>query len=451
MKLSQILSFHGELNRRDYILWGLLLFALKYNLDRIVSLGIFDRNWYIIDYFVLPDRISEADMAYDEFNFYIALLASSLPFIFLGTILTVKRLRNASLSRWLVLLFFLPFLNIVFFIILSAIPERSIKPTNESFLRRALPKSKIGSALMALGLSCLIAILLTLLFTHWITDYGWSLFVGTPFLIGFVSILIYGKHNEVSFSSGLGVFLSSLLLFNLLIFILAVEGFICLAMAFPIMFIIGGIGALVAYMILKDRRQVSLNLFASPILMIVLLGVIENIQDREPPILKVDTSVIIEAPKELIWKELVAFSQIPDPDEFIFQTGIAYPTHALIEGEGVGAVRRCNFTTGAFIEPITVWDEPNRLAFDVMDQPPPMSEMSIYQDLDLEHLDGYFQSEKGQFLLKDLGDGRVELIGTTWYKHDIWPNAYWSLWSDAILHQIHYRVLEHIKEQAESK
>ena len=57
---------------------------------------------------------------------------------------------------------------------------------------------------------------------------------------------------------------------------------------------------------------------------------------------------------------------------------MACPISAEIEGKGVGAVRHCIFTTGAFVEPITVWDEPNTLAFDVTEQPPPMKELSPY-------------------------------------------------------------------------
>jgi hypothetical protein len=33
----------------------------------------------------------------------------------------------------------------------------------------------------------------------------------------------------------------------------------------------------------------------------------------------------------------------------------------------------------------------------------------------------------------------------------MWPSAYWQLWSDAIIHRIHLRVLRHIKSLAEVK
>ncbi|NBP97360.1 MAG: hypothetical protein EBU25_05975 [Burkholderiaceae bacterium] len=38
-----------------------------------------------------------------------------------------------------------------------------------------------------------------------------------------------------------------------------------------------------------------------------------------------------------------------------------------IVGKGVGSVRHCNFTTGSFVEPITVWDEAKLLKFDVVE------------------------------------------------------------------------------------
>jgi len=41
------------------------------------------------------------------------------------------------------------------------------------------------------------------------------------------------------------------------------------------------------------------------------------------------------------------------------------------------------------------------------------------------------------------------MIGTTWYRDNIWPQEYWSLYSNAIIHNIHMRVLNHIKTVSE--
>ena len=79
-----------------------------------------------------------------------------------------------------------------------------------------------------------------------------------------------------------------------------------------------------------------------------------------------------------------------------------------------------------------------------------MKEMSPYPDIRPPHLDHYFSSKRGEFLLTELPGGRTRLAGTTWYRNRFWPQAYWQLWSDAIIHGIHLRVLEHVKRRSEA-
>ena len=96
-----------------------------------------------------------------------------------------------------------------------------------------------------------------------------------------------------------------------------------------------------------------------------------------------------------------------------------------------------------------MWDEPNRLAFSVASSPPPMQEWTPYAEIHPPHLKGFLVSRRGQFLLTALPGGRTRLEGTTWYQHNLWPAGYWQLWSDTVIHHIHWRVLQHIKREAE--
>jgi hypothetical protein len=59
-------------------------------------------------------------------------------------------------------------------------------------------------------------------------------------------------------------------------------------------------------------------------------------------------------------------------------------------------------------------------------------------------------SRRGRFDLEALPGGRTRLTGTTWYQHHLWPASYWRLWSDGVIHRIHYRVLDHIKHLSET-
>ncbi|HEX7862939.1 MAG TPA: hypothetical protein VF773_21580 [Verrucomicrobiae bacterium] len=64
---------------------------------------------------------------------------------------------------------------------------------------------------------------------------------------------------------------------------------------------------------------------------------------------------------------------------------------------------------------------------------------------------GFLVSERGQFELIPINTNTTRLEGTTWYRHGLWPEWYWQLWSDHIIHTIHLRVLRHIKSEAESR
>jgi hypothetical protein len=167
------------------------------------------------------------------------------------------------------------------------------------------------------------------------------------------------------------------------------------------------------------------------------------------PLYEVTTSIVVNARPERVFPNVVGFSDLDPPREWFFQAGIAYPMRARIEGRGVGAVRRCEFSTGAFVEPITRWEEPTRLSFDVAAHPAPMHEWSIYRHVTPLHLEGYIRSRRGEFRLTRLPGDKTLLEGTTWYELRMAPAAYWTLWSDALLHAIHTRVLEHVKKLSE--
>jgi hypothetical protein len=67
------------------------------------------------------------------------------------------------------------------------------------------------------------------------------------------------------------------------------------------------------------------------------------------------------------------------------------------------------------------------------------------------HVRAGFVAQRGQFELRQLGSGRTELSGTTWYRLSIFPTGYWQLYADAVVHQIHSRVLNHIRVLSEAR
>src|SRR6185436_9279818 len=161
------------------------------------------------------------------------------------------------------------------------------------------------------------------------------------------------------------------------------------------------------------------------------------------------SSIEVDAPPAAVWRHGIAFEDIAAPPEWYFRAGLAYPLRARIAGSGAGAIRYCEFSTGAFREPITEWTEPERLAFDVTDPTPPLEEWSPYSHVYAPHLAGYFRTSHGEFRLVPLAGGRTRLEGRTWYTLRMAPATYWNPIADAILHRIHQRVLRHIKATSE--
>ncbi len=151
-----------------------------------------------------------------------------------------------------------------------------------------------------------------------------------------------------------------------------------------------------------------------------------------------------------MWGHVIGYADMPEPADWVFRSGIGYPRRVRLEGAGVGAVRYCDFSTGSFVEPITVWEPGSRLEFDVVESAPPMQEWSPYGDIHPAHLHGYFVSKRGRFVLTALRNGGTLVEGTSWYQHGLAPGPYWRWWSDAIVHRIHRRVLAHIKHLSES-
>ncbi len=455
---SSLWRWEGTIDRGPYALIGVVGFAFKHNLDRLIATAFFHRPWGIFNYWIPPARVVRfSSLPPADAAFLITMLALALPFIWVGVALTLRRLRSAGLPLWLVAVFFLPFVNLLFFLILSILPARegarqSLSAGRSDFLGRIIPDHPVGSTAMALLLALPLGLIGTIFSVWGVNIYGWGLFVALPFCQGFASVLLHGYHRPRSFSSCMLVAWTSVILTGAALVAFAIEGLICLLMALPMAWTLATIGGTAGYLV-QNRSPRSGEAPATTLLVLLALPLLmgfERDARLEPELIAVRSAVDVNAPPEAVWPHVVSFSTLPPPGHWLFRTGIAYPQRAVIHGRGAGAVRHCVFSTGAFVEPITVWDEPRLLKFSVAAQPPAMREWTPYSEIHPPHLDDYLVSNEGQFLLTALPGGGTRLEGTTWYRNRIWPAAYWQLWSDWIIHGIHLEVLRHVKRTAEA-
>lgn len=437
------------MTRLRYILWTIGSLALTYLLLRLTvmgakqELGLFPDAWQFLD----PFRL----LASEGPSLALA-IAIHLCFTAALTLFSIRRAKDAGWEPWVGVLAILPLVRLFIFTALAVVPSlrhtTALDIPRAAWLDRVIPVSRMGSAVAAILLTILLVLPLGMLNVRVFDEYGLALFIGLPFILGAVSAFLYNHHHARRLVQSIGIAMFTVSLTLLAIFLFAMEGLLCLVMAAPIVYAIALAGALVGHA-LSQRTPGGAPAMMIFVLLAPALTAFEAAQPTDEPLFSVVTSVRVKATPQAVWDELVSFSRMEEPDELLFRAGISYPVEARIEGTGVGACRYCWFNTGPFVEPITVWDEPRLLAFTVEDDPPPMTELTIYEHIDAPHVDGFFRSRNGQFRLIEQTDGSTLLEGTTWYTHDIWPAWYWRHWSDAILHRIHGRVLEHIRTQAE--
>lgn len=461
---SDLWSWRGTVGRGKYAAVGLVLFAVKHNLDRLIAYS-YSRRWSLANYWFFEVTGGVEEVAQFDARLYAVMVAAALPFVWVGVVMTIKRLRDAALPLWFVVFFFAPFLNLFFFLLLAVVPSRAVAAGErrtagpaaraQTALGRVIPDHPLGSAALSLLVVVPLSIAATLFSVRALAGYGWGLFVGLPFFLGLVSVLLYSFHRPRTLEGCVAVSLLSVALVAAALVAFAVEGVICVAMAAPLAAVLAVAGGLVGFVLQRrdtdPERDVSLNLRVCALAALALPGLMlaEHSLKLESPLYEVKTSVAVNAPPEVVWRNLVEFAELPPADDALFRAGVAYPVRAEIVGRSAGAVRYCVFSTGAFVEPIEVWDEPRLLRFRVTAQPPSMTELSPYANLRPPHLEHYLSSRRGQFRLTPLADGRTLLEGTTWYENRFWPGAYWRLWSDAIIHRIHRRVLDHIRNLSE--
>lgn len=447
--LRWLFTFEGRVNRTEYFVAGVLLAALKIGIDWW-ALGYFVGRQYLWGY-DLPWLYNERSGPHHAVGSVAArygglvLLAVAIPFFWTGISLTVRRLRDAGRHPGWVLLYFAPVLKFAMFMWLAIEPSREAADDVVAEEQRAIPGWVLGVVVASL-----IGLVLVVFGTKMMAMYAWGLFLGVPFLMGFGSSWVANRTEVRTINQTVWVSLAPLGLLGSALLVLGLEGLICLAMALPLAAPFCIAGGLVARSILQgDRPEEAPRAFTACVALLPVMMLGEHVAKMDPPVNAVTTSIVIDAPVDVVWRNVISFPPLAPPEEMIFKAGVAYPIAGQIVGSGVGAVRYCRFSTGDFVEPITTWDENRLLAFNVAAQPHAMRELSPWEIVPAHIERSYMRSQHGQFRLVALDEHRTLLEGTTWYQNYLWPQAYWREWSDGIVHRIHLRVLRHVKAQAE--
>ncbi len=455
---SRWLSGSMPVDRASYVATGVALMVVKYALEAAIVFLTCRTIWTPWVFFspfasMRAEALGHVD---HQFSVYVltALGVLSLPFLAIGLSMSVRRAADAGLSPWLGLAFAVPGLNYLTMLGLAIAPSRP----HVAAPRPSQSPESTGAgraALMGVLASTGIGVGVAFVASDQLQLYGMTIFFLLPVGMGALAGYLVNRDRDRGIGLTLGTAFAGTLVTGGAMLLFALEGAICVLMAAPIALAAALVGAVIGRVIAQTILATSGgpgSSGAGPTLAcIALLPPLASFESAVQPVTvyEVSSSVVVDASPDEVWRHVISFPDLPAPEEWYFRSGIAAPLRARIEGEGVGAVRHCEFSTGAFVEPVTVWAPGHRLGFDVASQPPPMEEWSPYRNLHPPHLDASIRSVRGEFRLVRLDDERTRLEGSTWYTLTLGPELYFRLWSDAVIHRIHLRVLEHVRTLAE--
>ncbi len=262
----------------------------------------------------------------------------------------------------------------------------------------------------------------------------YSEFIVIPLLMGVVKAWFWRNYNLSSLSI-IGYSIITTFLAIALSYLFLNEGTICLIIVSPLIwsFVLGGAFA-GKYMFKKNDH--TLNVSIVSLLLVVFTA--DSLSEHHYQNM-VSDKIVINAPASKVWKHVVAFDKIKQQNNYwLFKAGMPSPMQTTVDGYYKGAGRKCIFSNGyVFDEKIVTYQPGKNLTFDI-----------IHQPRDPEIM-GHIDILRGQFLLKDNGNGTTTVTGNSWYNLYVFPAWYYDRWAVSVTRNVHLRVMEHIKQLSE--
>ena len=330
--LSDLWRLDGTIDRWPYFVLGTSLAVVKMGLDFLVATRLFGREWTPFDYAVPHHLTGLFTFSIEDRFFYRVMLLIALPFLVCGVALTLRRLRSAGLPLYAVVLFFSPLpMNLLVFLALSMVPARPVKtgtgdllgedigPIQGSgkpgILDRTIPENRLGSALAAILLPMPFALAFGALSINVLQNYGWGVFVGIPFALPMISVILYGYRRPRRLPECLWLGMTWLLVACGLLLILAFEGIICIVMAIPLAVPVVLLGSAVGYLIQSRPLHSAYTARLMLVLIVALPCMIgaEAATQPESPLFCVRTRVEVGATPSKVWGHVIRFDPLPRP------------------------------------------------------------------------------------------------------------------------------------------
>jgi hypothetical protein len=438
-------SFSGQIRPLPYALWSLALFLSQHLLVWLIlrahGAGLYPDWWF----YAVPLRTLAGRNLSDAIP--IAAFAYSLVVAWVLAALAFRRAANANASEWIATAAVAPLIQIPAILLLCVLPPRAAAASTEA--PSDAPAADSGRAEAVQGLIAGVAVTLfavavsTLVFGV----YGAGVFMVSPFLVGAVTAYFANRRVDRGGQRTARLVVVATVLGGIALIAAALEGIVCIVLAAPLGIGFAIIGGLLGRAIALAGKRPARQAFSGFALLPVVFA-LESATSSTTSFESLQT-IEINAPAHVVWKAVLHMDSIDEPRALPFRLGIAYPMRGEVRGEGVGAVRHGQFSTGTAVERITEWVPQRKIAFVVVTDVPSIHELSPYEYVHAPHAVGYFTTSLTSFELVPQPGGRTEVVERTSHQLRLEPILYWLPMARWIVHANNARILTHIKRQSE--
>jgi hypothetical protein len=446
-------SFTGRMRPFPFALWSAGVFFSQHLIAEYLF-GMLARPFTLTQsgwFYVLPLPSLARQTIYSGTILTAMVLMSALAcMVIVGWLLTALafgRAADANISAWIAAWALAPIVQIPVMLALCLFPSRPARP------HPAPGREDIGAGewaaaaqgiLTGIGLTVLAVAVGALVFG----TYGYGMFLVSPFIIGATTAYLANRKRDLGASRTVQLILIALMLGGIALIVSALEGVICIVLASPLAIGLALLGGLLGRAIAIYSRRSPPQQTAFGLALVPLMFAVESFL---PPAIHFETQSTIEinAAPEAVWTALVHTDLSEAPVPLLFRLGVAYPLRGEILGEGVGAVRRGEFSTGTAHERVTEWVPNRKLAFVMTNQVPAMRELSPYAHVHAPHVSGYFSTTYTSFELLPRVDGGTDVVERTTHELRLEPVLYWSPLAHWVVSENNARVLAHMKRNAE--
>jgi hypothetical protein len=275
--------------------------------------------------------------------------------------------------------------------------------------------------------------------------------IAAPFVVGAIAVFFMPRDKPSTPWQQLQAATIAMLFFLIAMFVLVLEGVICIVLVAPVFFIAASIGALVMGQVIKHSLKAGPTLNCL-VLLPFLLGAIESQLPAEQTTGTVANSVIVNAPAQRVFDQIARVENI-QPEElgfsFMHLLGLPRPIEADMSGTGVGAVRLSKWEQGVnFKERITQWLPPHKMyyAFEIPAGSIPREALDQHVELGGK----YFTVLNGGYDIEPINEHQSRLSLHTVYLNKSNLKLYGNAWSTIALADFHHSILHLIKTRAEN-